>query len=235
MKPAPIVLAAMAALSAPSAWAASQTFDVPPFDAVSVTAGIAAVVDVGGAQSVTAEAPNAATLSRLEIVVRDGRLDVGIKWNPLDLLFNLGQRRPVTVHITVPALVEASASAGADVDVNHASGEQLSFEASSGAALAVPGLAGDLVRIELSSGASLVASGTCDTLTIRTSSGADIDARALECATVIAEASSGGRMRTFASRSIDAEASSGGFIAVDGRPAQSRVESSSGGNVDISD
>lgn len=113
------VSAAVAAVMSLStaALAESRTYDLPPFDSVSISAGVTAIVEVGGAQSVTAEAPSAAVLNRLEVDVRNRRLEISIEWDLLGLIFNVGQRDQIVVRVSAPQVVGADANSGADVDV----------------------------------------------------------------------------------------------------------------------
>lgn len=221
----------VAALAAGSAFAADRTYDVAPFEAVSVSTGISAIVDVGEAQSIRAEAPNTAILDRLNVEVRDGRLDVSLKWNFMDWIFNIGSNKGVVIHIGAPTLTSADAGAGADLDVNGMTGEALSLNASSGASLAALDVSGTRVSLNASSGGGLTARGTCDQLIAGASSGGGVEAQQLACINVDVDASSGGHASVNASKSLNADASSGGSITVYGKSLEVQVESSSGGSV----
>lgn len=156
MKLTPLLaLAALAlGLATGPARAEERVYDMPTFERVEVTAGVSAIVEAGPAQAIRADAPNAATLDRLTVDVRGGTLRLGIEGNLVTWLFNLGQRRPIVVHVTAPAIRAAAASSGADIDVRGLSGDaQLS--ASSGAAIVATIAAGADVSLDASSGASL--------------------------------------------------------------------------------
>lgn len=213
------------------ALAESRTYTLPPFDGVSVSGPISAVVLVGGEQSVAADASTSATLDRLHVEVRNRRLEVGFEWDPLDWLFNLGQNRGVLMHISVPALSSASASAAADVDVKSPAGETFSVDSSSGASLSVKDASSTRVSASSSSGATLTMAGTCDQFVGSTSSGANLAAESFECRKVEIDASSGGHAGVRATTSVKANASSGGGIAVFGAAADVQSETSSGGSI----
>lgn len=235
MKLTPLLaLAALAlGLAAGPARAEERVYDMPTFERVEVTAGVSAIVEAGPAQAIRADAPNAATLDRLTVDVRDGTLRLGIEGNLVTWLFNLGQRRPIVVHVTAPAIRAAAASSGADIDVRGLSGDaQLS--ASSGAAIVATIAAGADVSLDASSGASLRVSGSCTRLVADATSGASISARDLACDTVKATASSGGHATVRARTAIEADASVGGGIEVSGNPGKVQVNSSMGGSVDMS-
>jgi len=229
-----LITSGLVALATP-ATAASRTYEVPSFDAVDISAGISAVVDVGSPQSVSAETATYAQLQKLDVRVDGGTLRITIKQNALDWLFNFGASRSVTVHVAAPALKSASSSAGSNVDVHHLAGQTLSLVASSGASLSADAVTGDFLTLDSSSGASLTASGTCGNLIANVSSGGNLEARALACVTANANASSGGHATVRASTTINADASSGGGIAIYGRPATSKVTSSIGGSVEYAD
>jgi hypothetical protein len=212
--------------------AESRTFDLAPFDEVEITSGVIGIVRSGVAQSVEAEAANAAVLNRLHVEVRGGRLEVGIDWNLLDYLFTFGQHPPITVRIAAPALRSVDASSGANVDVGGLTGA-VSLGASSGASLDAGDVAATEVTVEASSGGGVTVAGTCDRIVAGVSSGGHVSARDLHCPIADAEASSGGQLDIWASQEVEADASSGGHVAVYGSPARTDLESSSGGSTDI--
>jgi hypothetical protein len=227
------LLAAAAAtlMFAVPAAAESRTIDLPPFTSVDISSGIDAVVTVGGAQSVEAEAPTAEILDEVQFRVENGTLKAWIDWSIFDL-FSLGLDRQITLTISALEITGAEASAGADVDVTGAAGGQLYFEASSGADLTATAVAGGAVDLEASSGGGLHLDGTCTNANVGASSGASLDAEKLLCADVVVGASSGADAAVFASASVDAEASSGGHVVVHGNPTKFETDSSSGGDVE---
>jgi hypothetical protein len=226
----PAVAGAFISLTA-GALAQSRNYDLPDFDSVSVSAGVTAIIAVGGTQSVTAESSSAAALNRLEVDVRDRRLEIGIESNPLGLLFNFGRSDRIVVRISAPHVSKAEASSGANVDVDGMSGDSLALFASSGAALAATGLSGAAVTIDGTVGANLDVSGTCGRLSASASSGASVEAGDLVCGEVRAQASSGAHLTVYAQTAIDADASVGGGVTVRGKPADMKVTSSTGGAV----
>jgi hypothetical protein len=227
------VVAATMILALPAA-AESRTIDLPPFTSVDISSGIDAVVAVGGAQSVAAEAPTAEILDEVQFRVDNGTLKAWIDWNIFDL-FSLGLDRQITLTISAPEITGAEASAGSDVDVAGAAGDRLSFEVSSGADLTATAVAGDSLNLEASSGAGLHIDGTCASADVEASSGAGIDAEKLLCADVEVDVSSGASAVIFASASVDAEASSGGHVVVYGKPTKFQTDSNSGGDVETAD
>jgi hypothetical protein len=227
------IAAGMVALATMAAQAESRTYNFDAFTAVDISSGINAEIMVGPAQTVRAESPHVEELDELIIDVRNGKLSAHADWNLLDL-FSLGERQ-ITLHITVPALDSAEASAGADIDVTGISGDTVTLSSSSGADIDAKAAAGGSFRIDVSSGADINVDGTCNTAKVNVSSGSTLRAEKLECADVDIDASSGATARIFAGASLKANASSGADIEVHGKPSQVDEEESSGGDIDIED
>ena len=211
--------------------AETRNFDLSEFNRIEISTGINAIVEVGESFSVRAETDNTKILDDLRIEVRGRKLVADLDLGFLESL--LGKNRDVTVYITLPALTEVEGNAGADVMVSGSFGPELSASASSGASLLIDGLTSERVDLDASSGASLRVSGECVDLRVDASSGASINASKLTCEFVKADASSGASAVVFASASINADASSGGDIDVEGGPTRIEVDESSGGDVDF--
>ena len=183
----------------------------------------------------SARAPRHAILQRLDVSVHGNRLEISLKSNPVDWLFNLGDNKGVSVRVSVPVLDAADSNSGADVDVHGLVAETVRLSASSGAGLSADGIASKFVTLDSSSGANLTATGTCSKLIANASSGGGIAAAGLACSDVNADASSGAHAEVRATESINANASVGAGIVIHGRPAQVNVNSSVGGSVAFSD
>ncbi len=221
-----VLLAAPVAVSAET-----REFDLSEFNSVEISTGINAVVEIGGDFSVRAETDNTKILEDLRIEVRGHKLIADLDLGFLDSL--LGKNRDVTVYITLPDLTEVEGNAGADVLVSGSYGPELFAAASSGASVLIDGLTSKRVDLDASSGASVRVSGECVNLRVEASSGGSVNASKLTCEIVKAEASSGGSATVYATGSIDADASSGGGIDVEGGPTRIEVDESSGGDVDF--
>jgi hypothetical protein len=226
--------ATLLALAGP-AFAESRAYTLPPFKGVSVSGGISAVINVGGAQEVTADASTKAILDRLDVYVRDNTLTIGFKWDVLDWLFNFGQNKGVLVHVTAPSFSSVAASAAADVDVGKISADMLNLDSSSGASVAAQDVTGGRVSANSSSGGNLAVGGSCDQLIGNASSGGSLAAHDFKCTNVDVNASSGGHASIRATVSVDADASSGGSIAVFGSAPDVRSNTSSGGTISFAE
>jgi hypothetical protein len=228
--------AAALLIAAPAAGlAADRTYpDLPPFTAIDIAAGVDATVTVGGAQSVSASARDAADLDELKVEVRDGTLRVWRDWDILDIFEGFGDRE-TRMTISAPALDGAEASAGSDVDVSGLSGDTVWIEASSGADLKATDIRAVTVDAGASSGADLSANGSCTTLDLDISSGADAEFEDLACTDAEVEASSGSDVTVRVTGTLKAEASSGAGISVKGKPAKTEIDENSGGSVTLED
>ena len=230
------VFAATTLVSASAGFAEMRSFELPPFDEIEVATGIRAEISIGTGQVVRVEADDPADFDDLVARVRNGRLELklerGFPWRPRDWF---PRRREVSAVIVVPEVHEIGASSGAEVTALGIAGDDLEFETSSGASLEATGIDGEEILAEASSGASVVMSGICGELDAEVSSGARIMADALTCRRVTVEASSGASAIVNASEAVAASASSGGRIDVRGAPADTELDMSSGGTVDVGD
>jgi hypothetical protein len=217
------------------ALAESRSFEVGSFDQISVAAGISAVVDVGGPQSVRGEAPSNAILDHLLVQVIDSRLEIRFQSGVMDWVFNLGEDRNVLLHVSVPRLNSASASAGADLDVHGMAADLATLSASSGGAISADGAKLGFATLDASSGGTITIAGTCDTLAANASSGGTLAAKALVCSVVNANASVGGNITVTATTSINANASVGGNVSVSGKPTDISLNASTGGTARLAD
>jgi hypothetical protein len=228
------MFAAAASLLSPAALAETRNFDLPGFDEIHVSSGIAAEIVVGGDQSVVVEAEDDDDFDELEVSVRNGKLRIELErrfFKSLRDWFSEGPK--ITASVSLPALTELEASSGADVDASGMFGQYIVVGASSGARLTIDEVNGEEVSASASSGARLDASGTCGRIDANVSSGGRLNLDRLECKDVRIDASSGGRAEVFASASVDAEASSGGSVDVTGGPNDIEIDISSGGNIDF--
>jgi hypothetical protein len=219
-------------LSAAPALAETRTIELPAFTALDISSGIDAIVTVGGTQSIIVEAKDKRLLDDLKLKVEGNTLKAYYDWSFFDI-FSFGDRDQIKLTITVPALTKVEASAGSDVEATGVTGDGLEFGSSSGADLTLRAVAGQAIDLNASSGAGLKIEGTCVDGKANASSGSDLDAENLLCATMDANASSGSDLEVYASKSIKANASSGSDLTVYGNPAEVDQEASSGSDINI--
>jgi hypothetical protein len=206
--------------------AATRTYEVVPFDAVSVAAGVNVEITSGPSRSVVAETRTGG-FDDLRIAVQGKVLKID---RPPRGWFQF-MRPSYSVHVVTPDLRSVSGSSGADVTVKGASDGDFAVDASSGSDIHVSGLKAGTVKAHASSGSDLEIAGSCTTVEVEASSGSDVDARGLRCETGTVHSSSGSDVSLYASRSITGSASSGSDVRVGGAPPVVKVETSSGADV----
>lgn len=106
-------------------------------------------------------------------------------------------------------------------------------EASSGSSVSAIGIDAQDFEIDVSSGTSVRIAGTCETLTIDASSGASLDADDLRCVDGTIDTSSGASVSTYLTGRVDADASSGSSVRVEGGAERGDIDKSSGASVRI--
>ncbi len=137
----------------------------------------------------------------------------------------------VTVYISYVDLEGISASSAANVfGKNKITGSRLDLDVSSAADIEVEVDVEDL-SVDASSSGDVEVSGRAKYLNIDVSSAGGVDAYDLEAEIVRVDASSGAGAKVFATKEINAEASSGASVRYRGDPAKSRTDTSSGGSV----
>lgn len=208
--------------------AATRTYEVGAFDAVSAAAGIDVEITLGASRSVVAET-RADDFDDLRIAVQGNVLKIDRPTRGWSLF-----RRPsYTVRVVTPALRSLSASSGSDVDVKGPVAGEFTVDSSSGSDVQVAGILGGSVKAQASSGSDLELSGSCTSLDADASSGSNLDARSLRCETVRVQASSGSDVSVSASRSVAGKATSGSEVQISGAPPTVQVEKSSGADVEV--
>lgn len=144
-----------------------------------------------------------------------------------------GNQNKAEIELYFTDLEFLEASAGANVDAQAAlSSENMRIDASSGASIKLD-IECETLRVEVSSGASLKLEGTANTHGVDVSSGASYNAIDLIAQEVKVDASSGASAKVYASKSLEAEASSGGSIRYKGNPDTTNLDSGrySGGSI----
>lgn len=195
--------------AAPALAQEARTFDLPSFDRIDVSAGVVLVADIGEAQSIVVETRNG-DFSDFEIEVKNGELNLSRQWNRLAWH---NKKSDYKVTLSAPTLRALDASSGSHAKVSNINASAF--------------------VIDVSSGAHATLDGACEECTLDLSSGADLNARDLECGDARIDVSSGGHGEITAIKSVVADASSGGFVAVYGAPPRVNIDKSSGGRIKV--
>ncbi len=180
----------------------AETREVSGFNAISASSGIPVDVIVG---------PE----FRVEVLGRDDhRVMTEVRGERLFVRpvrhWHWGLR-DARVSVTMPRVSGLDASSGAHIRASRVSGGDLELGASSGAGVQV--------------------SGVCGALSAESSSGARIDASALQCRSGSVDASSGSNAAVHISGRLDVEASSGAGVIAGGGSELGDISLSSGGSL----
>ncbi|WP_428407959.1 head GIN domain-containing protein [Hyphococcus sp.] len=205
-----ICISGLAACALSSAAAAeTRNFDLAPFEAIEVSAGLKLVATAGRKQTIEVQTDEG-DFSDFEIEVEDGVLYLSREWNRLRWH---QKKADYKVIVTAPKIEALEASSG-----SHSTLEEIDARR---------------FNADLSSGSFAVISGRSDNCTVDISSGANLDARGLVCGSANIDVSSGGHGEITVMKALVGDASSGGHVAVFGSPERVNIDRSSGGRIKI--
>jgi len=140
---------------------------------------------------------------------------------------NIG-RATKNIYVSLPKITVLRSSSGAHLTTkNTINSNELEVDGSSGAQLELEVVTNE-IDIDASSGANLSISGTADEAMVDVSQGGNVNAKNLETIICKADASMGGNLKIQVSKSLVADASSGGNISYSGEPDVEKKKSVSG-------
>jgi Putative auto-transporter adhesin, head GIN domain len=202
----------------------SETRQVGSFRGLRVGEAIDVYIKKGDKESVKVEVENVRLSdvltevagSNLRIHMRDG---------------NYRGKRIVKVYVTYVSLERISASSASSVfSEGTVKAGTLDITAASAANIELS-LDADNVTVDVASAGDITLEGKSRSLSVEASSAGSVDAYNLECERVDAVVSSAGSAKVNVTKSLNAEASSGGSIRYRGNPTNTNTDSSSGGSV----
>ncbi len=202
------------------------TRDVPDFDGVQVSNGLAAKVTVGPKSVRISGDEKQVSLVRTEVV--DGKLVVRMEkkgW------FNSHSSKGITVTISSPKVTSLEASGGAEIDGEATAAETFEAGASGGAEVSVRNVDAKKLKVDVSGGAEVKVKGRADKADMDASGGAEIHAQELSLKELNVDASGGCTVEANPTERITADISGGSSVHVDSAPSQREVSSSGGARV----
>ncbi|MGB3775027.1 MAG: head GIN domain-containing protein [Leeuwenhoekiella sp.] len=196
------------------------------FNAISVSNGWEVFVKKGAQPEVTASIDEN-LYEFLDVHLDGNTLEIEMKDNS-----NVGRATSRKIFVTyTEELDELKANSAGEINLEGVlKGEKINFDVSSAGSI-MADLEVRHVHAEASSAAVLRLKGLSQTFEGSASSAAMVDAEQLKTETASADVSSAGSIKVFASKAIDAEASSGGQVSYWGNPKEVRDSESSGGAV----
>lgn len=193
------------------------------FTKIKVSTGLDLYISQGSSNEITVEADE--NLHDIIITeVKDGVLKIYSE----ESIWKAKARK---IYVTVKNLEEMTATSGSDVYTKETlKVNDIKISATSGADIRMT-IDANSVESSATSGSDIEVSGVAINHTSRATSGASIDAYELRSKNVTVKVSSGADINIYASESINAKASSGGDIDFKGSPKQVNKKSSSGGDI----
>jgi hypothetical protein len=144
---------------------------------------------------------------------------------------NIWKAKARKVYVTIENLTFLKATSGSDVrSETIIKTNEISVTATSGADINID-VEVENVETNTTSGADLIISGTAINHASSATSGSAIDAYDLKSDNVIVKVTSGADIRTYASKKIEARATSGGAVYFKGNPTVVNKKTTSGGSI----
>ena len=194
----------------------AQTRSLDKFSSIRVCGGIKVNLTQGSIPSAKIEMIQG-DIDDLVLMVKGDQLVIEFKskkngfWGP--------KSRKATIDLTYTVLDEISACAGANVLSDKViKANDFDADASSGASIKI-GLDADNIDVDVSSGANITLRGNVGSIDVEASSGASYHGLELSAEEVNVDVSSGASAKVWATKSLDAEASSGGSVRYKGNPS----------------
>lgn len=205
----------------------AQSKSLPKFNAIS-TSGSVQVELVKGSTSKADYTILKGDEDDLYIEVKGDELIVKIKpqvgfWN------SSNTKAKVTVYYQSLSSIDCAAGSSIKSESEIVS-ESMDIESSSGANCSIVIKSTD-VNVDASSGSKILVTGSATSVNYDASSGARIDAASLVAAEAIADVSSGATISLYASKKLNADASSGGSIKYKGDPEKTNISSGISGSI----
>jgi hypothetical protein len=225
------ILASLSLLAVPRPAASQQreVRDLAGFDGIRVGGGIDLHVRQGEPFLVEVEASSSGDADDIVTEVRNGTLEVRHD-RSLFGFFDWGSA-DVAVHVTLPRLVELTASGGSDVrSEGRFSGEELELIASGGSDITIDA-AVDRLEVQTSGGSDVRITGSARSASLQSSGGSDLDASGLAAERAAVHSSGGSDLSIEVRESLVARASGGSDISYSGNPPSVDVNASGGADV----
>jgi hypothetical protein len=200
-----------------------------PFTAIWVSDGVDLFLTQGTMESIAVSASEERYKQRLVTEVVNGTLK--IYYDSKDMLWNSNSKRKLKAYVSFVTLNKLSADAGANVfGKTKFTVNRLEMKCSSGAAVFAEVDAAE-IDARQNSGAEIILKGNVKNLEIDVNSGAMFKGYDLVAEVCSAKASSGGGVRVFVVKELNASANSGGGIHYKGEAVIKDLNVNSGGSV----
>jgi hypothetical protein len=204
-----------------------RSFQVGPFQAVSLAGPHNVVVTVGGAPSVRAEG-DAEVLERLDIRVEDGSLHIGTR-RTSSFSFRR-ERGSATIHVSVPSLTAASIGGSGDLRIDNVQGERFTASIGGSGDMEIGQLRVTQAQLSIAGSGGIRASGTVQRASISIAGSGDIDTSGVEARSAAISIVGSGNVRSRATETAEVSVMGSGDVTVAG-PARCSVNRMGSGDV----
>jgi hypothetical protein len=217
----------LAALVSSAALAKSEDRDVPAFNAVHVSAGLTATIEIGPRKAIHLEGDER-TLALIETQVEGDTLRVGYK--PHSWHHDWSDEGRVRITIQTPELRELGASGGSIVKAAFTKADQTLVEASGGSEITARNVDAGTVSAEGSGGSIISLAGSADRLDVSLSGGSQLHGGSFTTRDAKVHGSGGANIHLKATGNVSGSLSGGSELHVVGG-ASTRVATSGGSQV----
>ena len=212
--------------------AESRVYPVAPFNAVSITTGLRAIITHDSIHSVRVEVEQNRLFSKIDIKVVDGKLCATRHTSLFEVIAAMGLffparvKRDITVHIMLPELAGIEAFSSAEAAVDSVSGAVVEVAASTGASVEIGSAKAEIIRLRTASNGEISIAGACDLLDVRVSSGSRVSTIEMSATNVVLNGSNGAFAEVTALGSVTGAISNGVVVHLYGRPRSVDVKTS---------
>lgn len=206
---------------------ARRDFQVGAFDRISLSGAQDVVVTVGGPPSVRAEG-DAKVVERLEIRVEGNELQIGTKEK-----FSFGfhkDRKPVTIHVTVPSLVGAAVAGSGDIRIDKVEGERFAASIAGSGDIDIASLKVGEAAFSIGGSGGIRAAGTAQSSNLSMAGSGDLNLDQLEVRHAKVSLAGSGDVRTKAMETADVSIMGSGDVTVAGT-AKCKIDKMGSGSV----
>lgn len=205
----------------------SEQRNLPPFNGIKNSMGIEVLIENGNSHEITVEADE----NLHEIITTE--VEDGILIIKSDQMISRASSKKITIYNNQLNYIKATS--GSEIKSNCIiKNEEITIEATSGAFINTR-IDATSVETKSTSGAEIKITGTTTNHASSATSGSNIDAYKLISENTLVRASSGAEIDIFASKKLEAKASSGGDIDYKGSPKKMDSKTSSGGSISQKD
>jgi hypothetical protein len=207
---------------------AQRAFEVGAFDRIALSGSPDVIVAVGGAPSVRAEG-DADLIERLEVVVENGRLKIGVRERS-GRWFSFRHHSGVTLHVTVPSLAGAAIEGSGDIRIDRVQGTAFNGSIAGSGDLEIGALAVGEANFSVAGSGGIRGAGSAERATISVAGSGDIDLVRLEAGDATVSLAGSGDIGIRATRTAAIDLRGSGDINVAG-PARCTISKAGSGDV----